>query len=672
MTRIGVDTGGTFTDLVLLTDDGLRVHKVRSTPHDPARAILDGIIELAGNRIVDEVTHGSTVATNAVLERKGARIALITTRGFEDVLRIGRQTRSLLYDFQVPPPRAIIDPALTFGIDERMSHRGEVLQPLDTQQVKELAARLTSLQVECVAVCLLHSYANFAHEEAVFEILHNAGLNVSLSHRVLPQYREYERWSTTVLNAYVAPIMSRYLTTLERGLPHGRLHIMQSNGGILSAAQARQTPVRTVLSGPAAGAVGAAAVARASGFSQVILFDMGGTSTDVTLVDGHLGSTSESSVGDFPLRLSTIDIHTVGAGGGSIAWVDSGGSLRVGPRSAGAEPGPVCYGRGEELTVSDANLLLGRLPARYFLGGRMQLDVQRTIDRCTKLAADLGLTVERLAEGIVEIANANMERAIRAVSIQRGYDPRDFALLAFGGAGGMHACEVAETIEIDTILIPRHAGVLSALGMLLADVRKDYSRTILVPASTLTPESLEALFTPLISKAETDLVGEGFASDRIVIERLLEVRFQGQAYEIAVPANSSFEQEFHRRHQSLYGYANPSRPTEVVNISLRATGITDKCRLSNAPVTLTSMPQPLEHTQARFHHQWHSTPVYRSEDLAVGASSAGPAILVGGEATIVIPPNFRFRVDGVETIIATRVEPASLPAPAETGQREVN
>ncbi len=665
MTRIGVDTGGTFTDLVLLTGNGLRVHKVRSTPENPARAILAGIAELTGGNIVDEVIHGSTVATNAVLERNGARVALVTTRGFEDVLRIARQTRSRLYDFQVPPPNPVVDPDLIFGIDGRISHRGEILEPLDTKQLLDLAVHLVALGIECVAICLLHSYANFAHEEAVADLLERAGLKVSASHRVLPEYREYERWSTTVLNAYVAPVMSSYLTRLDQGLAGARLHIMQSNGGILSAAQARDTAVRTVLSGPAAGVIGAHAIARASGFPRVILFDMGGTSTDVTLVDGQLGFTSESFIGDFPLRLPTMDIHTVGAGGGSIAWVDSGGSLRVGPRSAGAEPGPVCYGRGDQLTVSDANLLLGRLSAENFLGGRMQLDLERTQEHCNEFASDLGLEAERLAEGILEIANANMERAIRAVSIQRGHDPRDFAMLAFGGAGGMHACEVAEKMDIDTVLIPRHAGVLSALGMLLADARKDYSRTILTPSSTLTAESMETLFSPLIAQALSDLAAEGFAKPEIAIDCQFDVRYRGQAYEIAVSATADFERNFHCRHQILYGYSDASRPTEVVNIRVNATGITNKYTLPRAEAKPAAMPPPLKLTQARFCGKWHATPVYRRENLMIGSSGAGPAILAGDEATIVIPPNFRFQIDSVETLIATRIRATSSSSAKE-------
>ena len=655
MIRIGVDTGGTFTDLVRLDDKGLSVHKVRSTPDDPAIAILAGISELAAGVRVDEVIHGSTVATNAVLERKGARIALITTKGFEDVLSIGRQTRARLYDFQVRGPRPMVDRELIFGVAERLDHRGNVIQPLDPAELEDLIKKLVAARVACVAVCLLHSYANPIHERMIRQHLIDADFEVSISHDILPEYREYERWSTTVVNAYVTPIMSRYLKTLKKGLTETRLHVMQSNGGTISAAQASGSAVRTILSGPAAGAVGGQVIAQASGFHRIILFDMGGTSTDVSLVDGHLGMTSESTVGDFPVRLPMLDIHTVGAGGGSIAFVDSGGSLRVGPRSAGADPGPVCYGKGEELTVSDADLLLGRLPAEHFLGGRMHLDIARTLDRAQRFAAELHLTVERLSEGIVQIANANMEHAIRAVSVRRGYDPREFALLAFGGAGGMHACEIAEKMEIDTVLIPRHAGVLSALGMLLADVRKDYSLTVLRPAASISPESLSALFSPMIERAHRELAAEGFSMPDIVVECLLDARYQGQAYEIGVPAVADFVEEFHRRHGMLYGYANSSRPTEVVNIRVNAAGVTRKYAFPPADAAQRSLPAPLSRTDAWFSGQYVDTPVYRRESLSAGGQGTGPAILAGAEATIVIPPSFHFRIDGVGTLIARRL-----------------
>ncbi len=655
MIRLGVDTGGTFTDLVRLDASGLRVHKVRSTPDDPARAILSGISELAGEDAVAEVIHGSTVATNALLERKGARVALVTTRGFEDVLAIGRQTRAELYNFQVRGKRPMIEPGLIMGITERIDCHGNVLEALQNQELEDLTENLRRQKVDCVAICLLHSYANPLHEQLVVRRLQQAGFIVSSSHSVLPEYREYERWSTTVVNAYVTPIMSRYLTTLEQGLIETPLHIMQSNGGSISAATARSSAVRTILSGPAAGAIGAHAVARASGFDRVILFDMGGTSTDVSLIDRQLSTTNESSVGDFPVRLPMLDIHSVGAGGGSIACIDTGGALRVGPRSAGADPGPVCYGKGEELTVTDANLLLGRLDPGYFLGGRMQLDIGRTTRCAEAFANKLQLPTTRLAEGIIQIANANMERAIRAVSVQRGYDPRDFALLAFGGAGGMHACEIADSLEIKTVLIPRHGGVLSALGMLLADVKKDYSQTILKLSNALTFSDLEQYLAPLVEHAQVDLATEGYGSPDILVERSLDMRYQGQAYEINVPFTPAFNEEFHRRHEHLYGYSDPSRTTEIVNVRVGAAGITHKPAFPPSQATGQPLPSPAAARSAWFDGGWHETAMYHRENLLPGMDGEGPAIITSGESTAIITPNYRFRIDGTGTLIATRI-----------------
>ena len=654
MIRIGVDTGGTFTDLVRLDAAGIRVHKVASTPGNPARAILQGIAELMGGERVGEVVHGSTVATNAVLERKGARVAMVTTAGFEDVLLIGRQTRAELYNFMVRGRRPMVQAGLTFGVRERMDHLGGVVEALREEAVGRVVAAVRESGVECAAVCLLHSYANATHERMLVDALRGAGIAVTASCDVLPEYREFERWSTTVVNAYVMPMMSAYLKELEAAMGAARLLVMQSNGGSISAGEAARVPVRTILSGPAGGAVGAQAVARASGYERAILFDMGGTSTDVSLVDGVLGTTNESVVGDFPVRLPMLDIHTVGAGGGSIAYIDKGGALRVGPRSAGAEPGPVCYGRGDELTVTDANLLLGRLDAEHFLGGRMKLDVGRARTRAEAFAAELGMNAAELAAGIVRIANANMERAIRAVSVQRGHDPREFALLAFGGAGGMHACEIAETMDIDTVLVPEHAGVLSALGMLLADVRKDYSQTILRRSGSVTLRELAELVGPLVERAEEELSAEGFAPTEMVIERSLDVRYRGQAYEINVPLGAGFDAEFHRVHEKMYGYANAERETEIVNVRVNARGITRKHEFAAGDCVDLGMVEAKSVRDVWFDGGLRETPLYLREEMRAGMACAGPAIVVGGQATVVIPPSFTFRIDGVGTLVATR------------------
>ena len=669
MTRIGVDTGGTFTDFVLLDGARVAVHKVRSTPDDPSRAILRGIADLAADGHGADVVHGSTVATNALLERRGARVALVTTAGFEDVLRIGRQTRRALYDFLVEDRRPLVEPALTFGLPERLAADGSVLVPLDDAAIDAVADALRAGGVESVAVCLLHAYVSGDHERRVAARIEAAGLPVSASHRILPEYREFERCSTTVVNAYVTPLMARYLSKLEQRLGDGRLSIMQSNGGSISAARAKAAAVQTILSGPAAGAVGAHAVATASGFPRVISFDMGGTSTDVSLLDGAIGVTTESSVGDFPVRLPIIDIHTVGAGGGSIAYVDSGGALRVGPRSAGADPGPACYGKGTELTVTDANLLLGRLDPGFFLGGRMTLDTGRAEAAAREFGPRLGLSARQLAEGIVRVANANMERAIRVVSVQRGHDPREFALLAFGGAGGMHACEIADSLDIPTVVAPLHAGVLSALGMLLADVTKDYSHSLLKPVDELTNESLEAAFAPLVAGARADLEAEGYAEARVRVECAVDVRYVGQSYEITVPFGPGLREEFDRRHERLYGYANPRRATEVVNLRVKAVGLTEKPALPRAETVERPLPRPAATRPAWFGGRERPTAVFRREELEPGMAGDGPALLAGGQATTVVPPGWRFRVDEVGSVVAARAPRGAGEAHAGRAKR---
>ena len=662
VSRVGVDTGGTFTDFVRLGPDGLQVHKLRSTPDDPSRAILGGISDLNNSpglktrtsTTTVDVVHGSTVATNAVLERKGARVALLATAGFEDVIRIGRQTRPALYDIFVRAPRPIVESDLTFGVRERLDASGASLEPVSLDGLPAIDAHLRSRGADIIAVCFLHSYANPAHERAVADRLRALGWAVSTSHEVLPEYREYERWSTTVVNAYVTPLIDRYLAALEAGLGASRLAIMQSNGGSISATAARAQAVRTVLSGPAAGVVGARTVSRAAGYRRVISFDMGGTSTDVSLIDDEIAMSTDARIGDFPVRLPMIDIHTVGAGGGSIARADTGGALRVGPESAGATPGPACYGAGTELTVTDANLLLGRLDPEFFLGGRMALDAGRARLAAQPLARELGVSLEALAEGVVRVANANMERAIRVVSVERGHDPRRFALVAFGGAGGMHACEIADRLEIGTVVVPRHAGVLSALGMLAADVTKDYSASVLRPSVEMTDDAFRRAYAALVSAAERDLSGEGFTARDRTIDSLVDVRYAGQSYEITVPYSPGYRAVFDRRHQRLYGYSDRARATEVVTVRVRAIGRTPKPALPFTRVRRTSRARPVSTRPGWFNGRRARVAFHRWSDLPPGARGAGPAVIAGAEATVVIPPAFRFHVDGWGNVVGVR------------------
>ncbi|HEY5870778.1 MAG TPA: hydantoinase/oxoprolinase family protein, partial [Candidatus Tectomicrobia bacterium] len=477
--KIGVDTGGTFSDFMLMDGDTLVIHKVLSTPDNPARAVLQGLRHLQPDLSGVDVVHGSTVATNALLERKGARTALITTRGFEDVLEIGRQTRPHLYDPFVRKQPPLVPARLRFGVAERLAYNGAILTALTAHEIDTVLARVRRSGAASLAICLLHAYANPVHEEALLRAAAQLGIPVSASHQILPEFREYERCSTTVVNAYLRPIMQRYLQTLATELHGARLSVMRSNGGVMSAARAHQEAVHTVLSGPAGGVVGAFQVAREAGYPRAITFDMGGTSTDVALCDAQLRTTSETIVAGCPVKVPVLDIHTVGAGGGSLAYLDPGGALRVGPQSAGADPGPVCYGKGTGVTVTDANLYLGRLHARWFLGGQMQLDVARAREAVEQFAGQLRMTPEAACEGIVEVVNANMEGAIRVISVERGHDPREFVLVSFGGAGGMHAADLARRLSMPTVLVPANPGILSAFGMLITDYVQEYAQTVL-------------------------------------------------------------------------------------------------------------------------------------------------------------------------------------------------
>jgi N-methylhydantoinase A/oxoprolinase/acetone carboxylase beta subunit len=623
-----------------------------------------GIDELLGERIADEVIHGSTVATNALLERKGARVAFLTTAGFEGILSIGRQTRSQLYSLVGERRKPLVEDELTFGLKERIGARGEVVDALSDEEISRVVQCVRKAEPEAVAICLLHSYADPTHEERLAQEITRAGFPVSVSHRILPEHREFERASTSVVNAYVGPAMSRYLTTLEQGLPGQLLRVTQSAGGFISAAQARREAIQTVLSGPAGGAIGALALAAESGFHRVIGIDMGGTSTDVSLLDRTLPITTESVIGDFPIRLPMLDIHTVGAGGGSIAFVDAGGALRVGPRSAGAKPGPACYGSGEELTVTDAHLLLGRLDPSYFLGGRMTLDVDRPRRLAQALSSKLNLSELELAEGIIKVANSNMERALRVVSVQRGYDPRDFALLAFGGAGGMHACDLARALDIQTVLVPEHAGSLSAVGMLLADYTKHYSHTLLRPVDQICDGELESLFEALIAAALSDLSAEGFHDETIRTDRSLDLRYLGQSYEITVPFSSGYRATFDQMHQNLYGYRNDKGAVEIVSIRVKAIGQTEKPALPRRQIAASDRPFPAAIREVIFNGSLQPTPLFARDSLQPGMSSQGPAVIAGAQSTTVVPPDWRFTVDAVGTLVVTSKPQATVEATA--------
>ncbi|GBC77600.1 Acetophenone carboxylase gamma subunit [bacterium HR08] len=670
MLRIGVDTGGTFTDVILVRDGTIVTLKLPSTPKHPEEAVLAGVSEVLGEDDVEfELVHGTTVGTNALLERKGARTALLTTEGFEDVLEIGRQNRPGLYQLTASRPKPLVPRALRFGVRERVTSAGEVLIPLDRDQVHELRARLAQWGVESIAVCYLFAFLEPRHERETAELLADLGVPISLSHEILPEFREYERTSTTVMNAYLAPLMGRYLRRLEEGLTRlgdarrspvrPVLRIMQSNGGSISARAAAEQPVRTVLSGPAGGVVGAFATAQRIGLSRIITFDMGGTSTDVSLVDGAIQTTHEARIAELPIGIPVIDIHTVGAGGGSIARVDEGGALRVGPESAGADPGPVCYGRGEEITVTDAHLLLGRLDPDRFLGGAMPLYPARTREyfRAFRHRFPRPASEVEIALGILDVANANMARAIKVISIERGHDPRDFTLIAFGGAGGLHACDLAEMLSIPRVLVPKHPGLLSALGVLLSDVVKDYSQTVMLAQEEIASERLEGVFSRLEARARADLRAEGFPPDRIRLSRLVDVRYAGQAFELSLPFTSDFLAEFHRAHERRYGYADPARKVELVTLRVRACGITEKPVFPSHERRAIAV-EPVARRPVYFREKGspiaRETSFYWREALAPGATLAGPAIVLEYSATTVVPPGWRAEVDEYENLILSR------------------
>ena len=639
--RIGVDAGGTFTDFVVLHDDGrLESFKLPSNPRDPARVILAGLEKAAGRaKNAVEVVHGSTVATNALLERKGVRTAFVTTAGFEDLLEIGRQNRAELYNLTPPPRRPLIDRALCFGVAERIEFDGSILRAPSGAALQRLSRKLAKTRVRAIAVCFLHAYQNPAHERAAAKALAREGVYVCASHEISPEFREYERAATTAVNAYVGPLIEAYLEELARARRF-RVAIMQSNGGFLSARDAARHAVRTVLSGPAGGVVGALETARSSGFRKILGFDMGGTSTDVSLVDGSPRHTTESLIDGIPIRVPMLDIHTVGAGGGSIARVDAGGLLRVGPESAGADPGPACYGRGAEATVTDAHVVLGRVDA--LLGGSMPLDFARAEAAVDRIAARLEISRAAAASGILRVANANMHRAIRAISVERGHDPRDFALVAFGGCGGLHACEIAAELGIRSVIVPRYAGALSALGMLMADAIRDYSLGV------LGRDDPDSLFASLERKAARESPGAA-------LERSADLRYRGQSYEINVPCRGALAAStplFHREHERLYGYSNRDREIEVVTLRVRARTRLPKPRLSAARPALTQSPS--QRRRIFIGGAWRPVPVWTRESLGISART-GPALMRDYGSTTLIPPAWRFRLDRAQNLLISRI-----------------
>lgn len=651
MKLIGIDTGGTFTDFVLFDGQRLRVHKVLSTPHAPEEAILQGMADLGLDPVGLKVVHGSTVATNAALEGKGVRTAYIGNRGFADLLTIGRQARAELYNLQPAQRKPPVPAELCLETGGRLCADGTLLEPLNPEDLDQLRRRLEALRPRAVAVNLLYSYLDDSAERAIAEVVPE-GVFVSLSSRVLPEIKEYERGMATWLNAWVGPLVEGYLQRLSAGLPGARVSVMQSSGETIAADQAGSQAVRMLLSGPAGGLVGARFVAAASGRERLLSFDMGGTSTDVALIDGVPRITSEGHIGPYPVAVPMVDMHTIGAGGGSIARLDAGGMLQVGPESAGAAPGPACYGRGgREVTVTDANLVLGRLRAEAFLGGQMTLDREASQGVLASLGAAMGLTPEEAALGVIRIANEHMARALRVISVQRGVDPQGFTLVSFGGAGGLHVCALAEALEMRHAMVPVHAGVLSALGMLATRPGRQLSHTLLGPLAEKGDAELNEAFARLVAEGRAKLLAEGVEPDAVQAEYSLDLRYRGQSYTLNVPWSdtSGAAEAFGQCHELRYGH-RMAVPVELVNLRVALFGPAVDFSLEQTAARADAEPVG----RGTVYGAESFVPIYAREHLAERQRITGPALITETVATTWLAPGWRCEVDGVGNLLLAR------------------
>jgi len=656
---IGIDTGGTFTDFFWLESGEIHVLKEPSTPDDPAQAILNGLKR--AEHQFSAIIHGTTVATNAVLERKGADVLLLCTEGFEDVIEIGRQNRRDIYNLNVDRPEPLVDRDHRIGIPERLDFQGIVLKDLAISD--DLVTQIKNHNPDSIAICYLFSYVNSSHEEQTRQILQNAGIKSywSLSSEVIPEYREYERWSTTVINAFVTPVMDKYLGSLQNQLNVEHLRIMQSNGGSMSADAARKQSVQTLLSGPAGGVVAAKTVADQCGLENVISFDMGGTSTDVSFLPGHIQTTDEATIDDLPVMLPMINIHTVGAGGGSIAWQDKAGVLQVGPESAGAEPGPICYDKGgRQLTVTDAHLLVGHLQSESVFGNSITLNKEKTQSIAGEIAKDLGTAVPELAESILALANARMERAIRVISVEQGYDPGDAALITFGGAGPMHGCAIADSLGIPEVVVPIHAGVFSAFGLLWADVVRDATQTYIVRTPNVNWNDIKSRLQSLQEKVHADLLSQGLSKDDIRFEWHLEMRYQGQSYQLEIPWDddaSKMIEAFHQRHLAKYKFRDDDRSVEIVTLKVKGIGEVKKPELPIFEIKEQPVPQNIQVTISGFHNgESQEFTLIDRDDLQPGYFVKGPCIIAEQTSTTFVPSDWQFRVDEYRLLRLTKVD----------------
>jgi N-methylhydantoinase A/oxoprolinase/acetone carboxylase beta subunit len=655
--RIGIDTGGTFTDFTFHASGRTQNLKVLSTPEDPTLSILEGIRKITNIKDISSVIHGTTVATNALLEKKGGHIALITTKGFEDALVIGRQTRRHLYRLDGEEKTSLLPRKNCFGVEERTYAGGNIGKRVSLLEVKELIKKLEGMKVDAVAVCLIHSYSQADNEKFIQNHLEKAGFMVSSSWEILPEYREYERTAVTAVNAYLMPVMSQYLERLEWELKGVDLRIMQSNEGYILPKTSRLQPVRTALSGPAGGVVAAYHLGRTAGYRKIVSFDMGGTSSDVSLIDNAIAKTQEAVIGDFPLRLPIIDIHTVGAGGGSLAFMDQGGSLRVGPKSAGADPGPACYGKSMDPTVTDANLVLGRLIPEFFLGGDMRIFPERSIRSVRSLSKQIQKSLMDTAHGIITIANANMEKAIRVISVERGHDPRDFFLFSFGGAGGLHAVDIARQLSMKGVIVPPQPGVLSAQGLLFADSIKDLVKSILKPETEVEDGVLRILYSQLETRALSEMKKQGLIEKNVSFIRSIDIRYFGQSYEFTLPFKTmaSAVRAFHTEHKKTYSYAHQDRTVEIVNIRVKAVGKGQKIRLKRHEIGSTSPEKAFfKHQSMFFKNRKYKTPVFDRSLLNAGNLIRGPALIADKGSTTLLPPSYRLRIDPFLNLLIER------------------
>jgi len=670
---IGVDVGGTFTDISLLNIDKgeLSILKVKSTVKDPSRGIVSGIKDILDDKKIPHkeigyLAHGTTVATNALIERKGAKTGLITTEGFEDLFEIGDQTRPDLYDYFKEKPEIFIPSGFNYGVEERLYSNGKVHKKLNKKQVKKVILELKEKGVESIAVCTLFSFVNPKHEKEIVEIIKDifSEVYVSASHKILPEFREYPRLSTTALNAYLGPVMEEYVNNFRNSVKDMGIkvepYVNQSNGSIISISETIDSPIKTAVSGPSAGVVAAEYISDLKDVDNIITFDMGGTSADVSLVENNEPVVStERKINGFPVKVPMIDINTVGAGGGSIAWIDDGGALKVGPQSSGAEPGPACYQRGGmKPTVTDANVALGRLNPNYLLGGKMEIDYKLAVESINNdITKNSNMNVTEAASGIIDVVNSNMIRAIRVVSVEQGYDPREFSLVSFGGAGSLHACSIANELNINKIIIPYSPGIFSSIGLLVADIKYDFVNSKLMIANKDNIKDINKIFDKLVKQGNNKLSKEKIENDKREFILKIDARYLRQNYELQInlpkfPINkkilTEIKDKFHKEHENKYGYSDQEQPIEFINFRANAIGKTPTPTLIKKEIKENiGEPKPIEHRKVYYKKfgEYVKTPIYNRKDLNPGQKLIGPAIIEQMDTTILVKDSWNAKID---------------------------